>query len=48
MHEVELSRAGLIDFGEFLDITYDVDGKGEVHLGLPDFYSDFEIIYATT
>ena len=42
MHEVELSRAGLIDFGEFLDITYDVDGKGEVHLGLPDFYSDFE------
>ena len=39
MHEVELSRAGLIDFGEFLDITYDVDGDGEVY---PDIYSDFE------
>jgi hypothetical protein len=31
MHEVELNRAGLLDFGDF-DIKYDVDGDGEVYL----------------
>jgi hypothetical protein len=30
MHEVELNRAGLLDFGDFFDIKYyDVDGDGE-------------------
>jgi hypothetical protein len=37
MHEVELNRAGLLDFGDF-DIKYDVDGE-EVY---PDVYSEFE------
>jgi hypothetical protein len=32
MHEVELNRAGLLDFGDFFDIKYDVDGDGEVIL----------------
>jgi hypothetical protein len=32
MHEVELNRAGLLDFGDFFDIKYDVDGDGEVYL----------------
>jgi hypothetical protein len=27
MHEVELNRAGLLDFGDFFDIKYDVDGE---------------------
>jgi hypothetical protein len=31
MHEVELNRAGLLDFGDFFDIKYDVDGDGEVY-----------------
>jgi hypothetical protein len=39
MHEVELGRAGLLDFGDFFDIKYDVDGEGEVY---PDVYSEFE------
>lgn len=39
MHELELTRAGLIDFGEFFDLKYDVDGSGETY---PDIYSDFE------
>lgn len=39
MHEVELNRAGLLDFGDFFDIQYDVDGDGEVY---PDVYSEFE------
>jgi hypothetical protein len=37
MHEVELNRAGLLDF-DFFDIKYDVDGDGEVY---PDVYSEF-------
>ena len=37
--EIELTRAGLLDFGDFFDIQYDVDGEGEVY---PDFYSEFE------
>ena len=39
MHEVELNRAGLLDFGDFFNIKYDVDGDGEVY---PDVYSEFE------
>lgn len=39
MHELELTRAGLIDFGEFFDLKYDVDGAGETY---PDIYDDFE------
>lgn len=39
MHELELTRAGLIDFGEFFDLKYDVDGAGETY---PDVYDDFE------
>jgi hypothetical protein len=31
MHEVELNRAGLLDFGDFFDIKYDVDGDGEIY-----------------
>ena len=39
IHEVELTRAGLLDFGDFFDIQYDTDGEGEVY---PDVYSEFE------
>ncbi len=39
MHEIELTRAGLLDFGDFFDIKFDVDGAGEVY---PDVYSEFE------
>jgi len=39
LHEIELGRSGLIDFGEFLDISYDKDGEGDVY---PDVYSEFE------
>ncbi len=38
MHEIELNKQGLVDFGEFLDIEYDVDGNNEVY---PDIYSEF-------
>ena len=34
-----MTRAGLLDFGDFFDIQYDVDGEGEVY---PDVYSEFE------
>jgi len=37
--EVELTRAGLLDFGDFFDIKYDVDAEGEVY---PDIYSEIE------
>lgn len=37
--EIELTRAGLLDFGDYFDIVYDVDGDGEVY---PDVYSEFE------
>ena len=37
--EIELTRAGLLDFGDFFDIQYDVDGDGEIY---PDVYSEFE------
>lgn len=39
MQEIELGRAGLLDFDEFFDIKYDVDGAGEVY---PDIYSEFD------
>ena len=39
IHEVELTRAGLLDFGDFFEIQYDSDGDGEVY---PDVYSEFE------
>lgn len=39
IHEVELTRAGLLDFGDFFDIQYDKDAEGEVY---PDVYSEFE------
>ena len=39
LHEVELTRAGLLDFGDFFEIQYDVDGEGEVY---PDVYTEFE------
>ena len=38
IHEVELTRAGLLDFDEFFDIQYDTDAEGEVY---PDVYSEF-------
>ncbi len=39
IHEVELTRQGLLDFGDFFDIQYDQDSEGEVY---PDVYSEFE------
>lgn len=37
--EIELGRAGLLDFGDFFDIEYDVDGDQQVY---PDVYDEFE------
>lgn len=39
MSEMELTRAGLLDFGDFFDIKYDTDAEGEVY---PDVYSEIE------
>jgi hypothetical protein len=39
IHEVELTRAGLLDFGDFFEIKYDQDAEGEVY---PDVYGEFE------
>jgi hypothetical protein len=39
MQEIELSRAGMLDFGDYFEITFDVDGQGEVY---PDIYDEFE------
>lgn len=39
MHEVELTRAGLLDFGDFFEIKYDQDAEGQVY---PDIYTEFE------
>ncbi len=39
IHEVELTRAGLLDFGDFFEIKYDTDAEGEVY---PDVYGEFE------
>jgi hypothetical protein len=38
LHEIELNRQGLLDFGDFFDIKYDVDGSNNVY---PDVYSEF-------
>ncbi len=39
IHEVELTRAGLLDFGDFFEIKYDQDAEGDVY---PDVYGEFE------
>jgi hypothetical protein len=39
IHEIELGKAGLLDFGDFFDINFDVDGDGQVY---PDVYDEFE------
>ena len=39
MHEIELGRAGLLDFGDFFEIQYDTDGEGQVY---PDVYAEFD------
>lgn len=39
MSEVELTRAGLLDFGDFFEIQYDTDADGEVY---PDVYDEIE------
>ena len=39
IHEVELNRSGLIDFSDWLDISYNTDSQGEVY---PDVYNEFE------
>lgn len=38
MHEVELNKQGLLDFGDFFEIKYDVDADGQVY---PDVYKTF-------
>ncbi len=37
--EIELGRAGLLDFGDFFEIQYDTDSEDQVY---PDVYSEFE------
>jgi hypothetical protein len=37
--EIELGRAGLLDFGDFFEIQYDTDGEGQVY---PDVYDEFD------
>ena len=39
MHEIELGRAGLLDFGDFFEIQYDTDSEGQVY---PDVYDEFD------
>lgn len=39
VHEVELNKSGLLDFGDFFDIKYDTDAEGQVY---PDVYDEFE------
>ena len=39
LQEVELGRAGLLDFGDFFEIQYDKDSEGQVY---PDVYDEFE------
>jgi hypothetical protein len=39
MREVQVTQAGLVDFGQFFEIQYDVDGAGEVY---PDVYDEME------
>ena len=37
--EVDLTRSGLLDFGDFFDIKYDQDGEEQVY---PDVYTEIE------
>lgn len=37
--EIQLTRSGLVDFGEFFDIKYDVDAEEKVY---PDVYTEIE------
>lgn len=37
--EVTLAKSGLLDFGDFFEIKYDVDAEGDVY---PDVYTEFE------
>jgi len=39
LREIDLTKGGLLDFGDFFEIKYDVDGSGEVY---PDVYDTFE------
>lgn len=39
MREVQVTQAGLLDFGEFFSIDFDVDGNQEVY---PDVYDEIE------
>ena len=39
IHELELTRSGLLDFDDFFTIKYDTDADGEVYL---DVYDEFE------
>ena len=39
MREVQVTQSGLVDFGQFFEIQYDVDGAGEVY---PDVYDEME------
>ncbi len=39
IHEVKLTRAGLLDFDEFFDIQYDTDAEGDVY---PDVFDEIE------
>jgi hypothetical protein len=39
LREIDLTRGGLLDFQDFFEIKYDVDGSGEVY---PDVYDTFE------
>ena len=37
--EKELNRRGLVDFSDFMDVSYDVDGTGDVY---PDIYDEIK------
>jgi hypothetical protein len=39
MREIDLTRGGLLDFGDFFEIKYDSDAEGQVY---PDVYDTFE------
>jgi hypothetical protein len=39
IHEIELTRAGLLDFNEFWEIEYDTDGDGAVY---PDVFDEIQ------
>jgi hypothetical protein len=38
-NEIELTKAGLLDFTDFFDIKYDIDGEGDVYLDVYDEFS---------